>query len=62
MEDGEIGIEEESSPSSTIPHFRVFDEMELLEFKDKYVIRAVNSPNRGFSANRFEGDIQPLTS
>lgn len=61
MEEREIGIKEEPSPSSAT-NFRLFDEMELLEFKDKYVIRRINSPNEGFSANRFDGDIQPLNS
>lgn len=67
MEGRDLEIEEEestlspSSPSSAT-HFRIFDELELLEFKDKYVIRAINSPDQGFSANRFDGDIQPLNS
>ncbi|KMT12351.1 hypothetical protein BVRB_5g102860 isoform B [Beta vulgaris subsp. vulgaris] len=61
MEEREIGIKDESSPSSAT-NFRLFDEMELLEFKDKYVIRRISSPNEGFSANRFDGDIQPLNS
>ncbi|XP_057525303.1 phosphoinositide phosphatase SAC8 isoform X3 [Amaranthus tricolor] len=60
-------IEEEFSSSLSTPplsatNFRLFDEMELLEFKDKFVIRAVTSPDHGFSANFFNGDIQPLHS
>ncbi|XP_021744899.1 phosphoinositide phosphatase SAC8-like isoform X2 [Chenopodium quinoa] len=62
MEEKEIGVEEESPTSSATPNFRLINEMELLEFKDKYVIRAVNSPNQGFSASRLDGDIQPLSS
>uniref|UniRef100_A0A803MK73 SAC domain-containing protein n=1 Tax=Chenopodium quinoa TaxID=63459 RepID=A0A803MK73_CHEQI len=62
MEEKEIGVEEESPTSSATPNFRLIDKMELLEFKDKYVIRAVNSPNQGFSASRLDGHIQPLTS
>ncbi|CAO2820122.1 unnamed protein product [Amaranthus hypochondriacus] len=51
-----------STPSLSATNFRLFDEMELLEFKDKFVIRAVTSPNHGFSASFFNGDIQPLHS
>ncbi|KAL2902087.1 Phosphoinositide phosphatase SAC8 [Bienertia sinuspersici] len=61
MEEKELEIEEESSPLSAT-RFQSFDELELLEFKDKYVIRAIRSPDQGFSANRFDGDIQPLSS
>lgn len=68
MEERETEIEEESSPASppppstSTPHFRLYDQMELLEFKDKYVIRAVDSPHQGFSADRYDGNIHPLNS
>uniref|UniRef100_A0A6N2L1N9 SAC domain-containing protein n=1 Tax=Salix viminalis TaxID=40686 RepID=A0A6N2L1N9_SALVM len=42
--------------------FKLFDHLELLEFNDKYVIKSVESPNRGFSINRLHGDIQPLNN
>ncbi|KAF9665218.1 hypothetical protein SADUNF_Sadunf16G0099700 [Salix dunnii] len=40
--------------------FKLFDHLELLEFNDKYVIKSVESPNRGFSICRLHGDIQLL--
>lgn len=49
-------------PSSSSGHFKIFDQMELLEFKDKYIIRALASSHQGFSISRFDGDIQPLNS
>ncbi|KAJ6425264.1 hypothetical protein OIU84_025937 [Salix udensis] len=49
------------SPSS-LGRFKLFDHLELLEFNDKYVIKSVESPNRGFSINRLHGDIQPLNN
>lgn len=50
------------SPSSSSGHFKIFDKMELLEFKDKYIVRALDSSHQGFSVSRFDGDIQPLNS
>ncbi|KAJ6778120.1 PHOSPHATIDYLINOSITIDE PHOSPHATASE SAC1 [Salix koriyanagi] len=53
----------EITPSSSPPgRFKLFDHLELLEFNDKYVIKSVESPNRGFSINRLHGDIQPLNN
>ncbi|CAN0846689.1 Phosphoinositide phosphatase SAC8 [Linum grandiflorum] len=51
-----------SSPSPVVAgnRFRLHDRLELLEFQDKYVIKSVESPNRGFSISREDGDIQPL--
>lgn len=59
----EVEIEDDPSPSSPSPssgHFKLFDQLELLEFEDKYVIRAAGCTNQGFSISRFDGDIQPL--
>lgn len=63
----EVEIEDDPSPSSLSPssssstgHFKLFDQLELLEFEDKYVIRAVGCTNHGFSISRFDGDLQPL--
>lgn len=59
----EVEIEDDPSPSSPSPssgHFKLFDQLELLEFEEKYVIRAVGCTNQGFSISRFDGDIQPL--
>ncbi|CAN1277061.1 Phosphoinositide phosphatase SAC8 [Linum perenne] len=62
-------MEAESSPSPPSPsaeasgsnRFRLYDRMELLEFQHKYVIKSVESPSRGFSISREDGDIQPLS-
>ncbi|CAK7343888.1 unnamed protein product [Dovyalis caffra] len=48
------------SPSSSSSRFKLFDQLELQEFNDKYVIKSVESPNRGFSISRLHGDIQSL--
>lgn len=65
MDEREVEIDNKPSPSSPSPssssgHFQLFDQLELLEFKDKYVIRAVASSNQGLSISRSHGDIQPL--
>ncbi|XP_050212969.1 phosphoinositide phosphatase SAC8 isoform X2 [Mercurialis annua] len=60
---------ETSSPSPSPPsspassggrRFKLYDRLELLEFHDKYVIKSVESPIKGFSIGRSDGDIQPL--
>ncbi|KAH9610359.1 hypothetical protein KSS87_007429 [Heliosperma pusillum] len=55
-------IDPPSSSSLSNGHFKLFNKMELLEFKDKFVIRAIDSPNHGFCANRFDGNIHSLSS
>uniref|UniRef100_A0A7C8ZJA2 Uncharacterized protein n=1 Tax=Opuntia streptacantha TaxID=393608 RepID=A0A7C8ZJA2_OPUST len=68
MDEKEVEITEENPsplvppPSSSSGHFKLFDKMELLEFKDKYIIKALDSSQQGFSISRFDGDIQPLNS
>jgi hypothetical protein len=55
----------EITPSPSPPpsgRFKLFDQLELQEFSDKYVIKSVESPNRGFSISRLHGDIQPLNN
>lgn len=55
----------EITPSPSPPpsgRFKLFDQLELQEFNDKYVIKSVESPNRGFSISRLHGDIQPLNN
>ncbi|KAL5711442.1 hypothetical protein ACHQM5_021898 [Ranunculus cassubicifolius] len=42
--------------------FKLFDEMQLQEFSDKFLIRSTNSPEEAFSIDRNNGDIQPLTT
>nr|XP_018453446.1 PREDICTED: phosphoinositide phosphatase SAC8 [Raphanus sativus] len=45
-------------PSST--RFKLYDQLELLEFPDKYVVKPVDSPHEGFSVDRRDGNIKPL--
>ncbi|KAJ4704408.1 Phosphoinositide phosphatase [Melia azedarach] len=40
--------------------FKLYDQLELLEFKDKYVIKSVASPDQGFSIGRRDGNIEPI--
>ncbi|GFY83787.1 SAC domain-containing protein 8 [Actinidia rufa] len=48
----------EIQPSSG--HFKLWSELELHEFHDKLVIKAIESPNQGFSISRSDGQIEPL--
>ncbi|XP_044473946.1 phosphoinositide phosphatase SAC8 isoform X1 [Mangifera indica] len=50
----------ESESSSSSGKFRLYEHLELLEFKDKYVIKSLESPNQGFSIDRSDGNIQLL--
>ncbi|KAI7996240.1 Phosphoinositide phosphatase SAC8 [Camellia lanceoleosa] len=43
-------------------NFKLWSEMELHEFKDKFVIKAVESPDQCFSIGRTNGNIEPLNS
>ncbi|KAH6777874.1 SAC domain-containing protein 8 [Perilla frutescens var. hirtella] len=40
--------------------FKLWSELELLEFADKFVIKSVESPDQGFCINRFDGNIDKL--
>ncbi|KAK7294712.1 hypothetical protein RJT34_17605 [Clitoria ternatea] len=40
--------------------FKLYDELQLLEFQDKFVIKSHQSPNHGFSINRLDGTINLL--
>ncbi|KAL5742523.1 hypothetical protein ACOSP7_029255 [Xanthoceras sorbifolium] len=48
-----------SSPSSS-GRFKLYDQLKLQEFKDKYVIESVQAPDQGFSIGRSDGNIEPL--
>lgn len=49
------------SPSSTgKSHFKLWSELELHEFPDKFVIRPVKSPGQGFSIARSDGTFRNL--
>ncbi|TXG58824.1 hypothetical protein EZV62_016653 [Acer yangbiense] len=49
-----------SSPSSSSGRFKLYDQLKLQEFKDKYVIRSVESPDHGFSIGRRDGNLELL--
>lgn len=40
--------------------FKLYDQLELQEFEDKFVIRAVESPDQGFSIGLRDGDVEPF--
>ncbi|KAI3447792.1 hypothetical protein Pfo_004457 [Paulownia fortunei] len=40
--------------------FKLWSELELKEFTDKFVIKSVESPDQGFSISRFDGNIGEL--
>lgn len=40
--------------------FKLYDHLELQEFQDKFVIKAVESPDQGFSIDRRDGHTRPL--
>ncbi|KAL5550498.1 hypothetical protein UlMin_000674 [Ulmus minor] len=46
--------------SSQGGRFRLFEELELQEFQDKFVVKSLESPTRGFSIGRRDGNIEPL--
>ncbi|KAL4557920.1 hypothetical protein LXL04_036114 [Taraxacum kok-saghyz] len=49
------------SPSSTAKsHFKLWSELELHEFPDKFVIRPVKFPDQGFSITRSDGSFRKL--
>lgn len=47
-------------PASSSGGFKLYDHLELQEFEDKFVIRAVESPAQGFSVGIRDGDIKPF--
>nr|KYP46693.1 Phosphatidylinositide phosphatase SAC1 [Cajanus cajan] len=47
-------------PSSSPQRFKLYDELELQEFKDKFVIKSHQSPNHGFWINRLDGKFNLL--
>ncbi|XP_050940230.1 phosphoinositide phosphatase SAC8 [Cucumis melo] len=46
--------------SSSCERFKLYDQLELHEFQDRFVVKSVEFPNRGFSINRGDGNIEPL--
>ncbi|GAB2270472.1 Phosphoinositide phosphatase sac8 [Dionaea muscipula] len=53
----EIQVEAANPP----PNFKLFNQLCFHEFKEKFVITAVDSPDQGFSIDRLHGQIEPLT-
>lgn len=47
---------QETSPC----HFKLWSELELHEFSERFVIKPVESPDQGFSLSRFDGNIEKL--
>ncbi|KAA8517397.1 hypothetical protein F0562_017690 [Nyssa sinensis] len=43
-------------------HFKLWNQLELHEFQDKFVIKSVESPDQAFSIGRSHGNIDPLNS
>ncbi|XP_059639037.1 phosphoinositide phosphatase SAC8 isoform X2 [Cornus florida] len=43
-------------------HFKLWNQLELQEFQDKFLIKSVESPSQGFSIARSDGNIEPLNS
>lgn len=42
--------------------FKLYDQLELQEFQDKFVINSLQSPDQGFSISRRDGNIEPLNN
>ncbi|XP_021827415.1 phosphoinositide phosphatase SAC8-like [Prunus avium] len=40
--------------------FKLYEQLELQEFQDKFVIKSVEAPDQGFSIDRRDGTIEPL--
>lgn len=53
-------MEIERQSPSTSTHFKLWSELELHEFQNKFVIRSVESPDQGFSIARSDGCIEEL--
>ncbi|GLT92711.1 hypothetical protein SLE2022_105360 [Rubroshorea leprosula] len=51
-------MEIESSPGG----FKLYGQLELQEFQDKFVIKSIESPDQGFSIGRREGSIELLNA
>ncbi|KAG8374423.1 hypothetical protein BUALT_Bualt11G0130300 [Buddleja alternifolia] len=66
METSEVNLEELETEmetkihSDSTSHFKLWSELELKEFTDKFVIKSVESPNQGFSISRFDGNIDKI--
>lgn len=46
---------------SSSSNFKLYDQFELLEFEDRLVFKSLESPDKGFSICRRQGNIEPLS-
>lgn len=46
--------------SDSTGNFKLWSELELHEFPNKFVIKSIESPDQGFSISRFDGNINDL--
>lgn len=53
-------MDTDESPSDSAERFKLYDEIELQEFQDKFVIKSHQSPNHGFWISRVDGNINSL--
>ncbi|XP_062095118.1 phosphoinositide phosphatase SAC8 [Humulus lupulus] len=53
-------VEMESESNDGGAGFKLYEKLELQEFQHKFVIKSVESPIRGFSISRLDGNIEPL--
>ncbi|CAI9097257.1 OLC1v1033642C1 [Oldenlandia corymbosa var. corymbosa] len=55
-------IEEMSPPPAPVAaqHFKLWSELELLEFPDRFVIKSLELPDQGFSVSRYDGTVEKL--
>uniref|UniRef100_A0A7N0VEA0 SAC domain-containing protein n=1 Tax=Kalanchoe fedtschenkoi TaxID=63787 RepID=A0A7N0VEA0_KALFE len=53
-------METTGSPSNSAPQFRLHDQLQLLEFADRFVVKSVASPDRGFSICLRDGNVEVL--
>lgn len=40
--------------------YKLYEQLELQEFQEKFVIKSLQSPFHGFAIDRHDGNIQPL--
>lgn len=46
---------------SSSSNFKLYDQLELLEYEDRLVFKSLESPDKGFSICRRQGNIEPLS-
>lgn len=56
----ELVFAEMDGESCSSGKFKLYEQLELQEFQDKFVIKSVEAPDQGFSIDRRDGTIEPL--